>query len=396
MASMRIIAFTGKGGSGVTTVAAATAVAAAEAGRRTLALGLAPGLADALGVALTAEPAALTDRLSALEVSPARADAPDDFRDWLRDLLAWRDMEETLADDLAALPGLADLSRFLALQERAAGGQFDLIVVDCPPLGVTLDLLASLDAVARWLDRLFPPRQPTVFEPFLRAISAYTPTGDEVYEGGRGLLLRLAGLRDLLSDPEVSSLRIVLSADGEALPEIHGALASLALFGHAADAVVLSRLLPPEVSDPFFESWRHRQREAVRSLSESLAPIPVLTAPLQGSPPAGLAGLADLARALYPETDPVAVLHRPPSAGGLSQRDGRYLFSLDIPFARRDELAVEHVGKELVVHLGHRRRTIALAPELHALEPLSSTFDGATLVVTFGPGRPAENAGSEP
>lgn len=392
---MRIIAFTGKGGSGVSTVAAATAVAAAERGRRTLALGLAPGLAAAFAADLTPEPAALGDRLWALEAA-ARADAPDDFRDWLRDLLAWRDMDETLADDLAALPGLADLGRFLALQERAAGGEFDVIVVDCPPLALTLDLLASLDAVSRWLERLFPPRQPTVFEPFLRALSAYAPTGDEVYEGGRGLLLRLSRLRDLLCDRVVSSLRLVLSADAVPIAEVHAALASLGLFGYAADAVVCNRLLPPVVSDPFFEPWRSQQQDALRGISESLAPLPVLAAPLQSSRPSGLAALAGLARALYPETDPLALLHPLPASGGLSQRDGRYVFSLDIPFARRDDLAVEHVGKELVVQLGRRRRTIPLAPEVHALEAQSSTFDGATLVVTFGPAGSAQSAGGEP
>jgi arsenite-transporting ATPase len=158
---MRIIIFSGKGGSGVSTLAAATAVASAQAGRRTLAFGLGPGLGHAFAAPLTAKPERATDNLDAVEGH--RRGASDEFRDWLEQLLEWRGMEAGLADDLSALPGMNHVGRLLDLQSHAASEHYDVIVVDGAPLSQFLDLPAALDASARWLERIFAPRQSNVF-----------------------------------------------------------------------------------------------------------------------------------------------------------------------------------------------------------------------------------------
>ncbi|MBI2913065.1 MAG: ArsA family ATPase, partial [Chloroflexi bacterium] len=308
--------------------------------------------------------------------------------DWLRELLDWRSMDVALADDMAALPGLNDIGRLLEVEAWAAAGDFDAIVVDGPPLGHCLDLLSALDAAARWLDRLFPVRQPTVFEPFLRALTGVAPSADDVYEHGRDLLLRLARLRDLLTDPEVASIRIVLAADRSALAEVQGALAVLSLFAYPADAAIVNRLLPPEVSDPFFEAARAEQQEVLSYIQASVAPMPVLASPLLSTPPDALAGLA---AALYGQQAPAAVLYRGP-VHAFSQRDGRHLLSLALPFARREELSLEQVGDNLIVQLAGRRRTIPLPQEVRYLDALSSSFDGQSLHVSFGRSSAGENA----
>ena len=152
---MRIIIFSGKGGSGVSTLAAATAVVSASAGRRTLAFGLGPGLGHAFGVTLTAKPARIADNLDAVEGH--RRGAEDEFRDWLEQLLEWRGMDADLSDDLAALPGMNHVGRLLDLQAHIASEKHDVIVVDGSALAQFLDLPAALDAAARWLERIFAP-----------------------------------------------------------------------------------------------------------------------------------------------------------------------------------------------------------------------------------------------
>ncbi len=387
---MRIIIFTGQGGSGVSTIAAATAVAAARGGRRTLAFGLRPGLGAALDLSLTGEPKAVADNLLAAE-GRRRFEAPDRFRDWLRDLLDWRSMDVALADDVAALPGLGDLGRLLEIEAHVARDDLDLIVVDCPPTSHCLDLLAGLDAAARWLDRLFPVRQPTVFEPFLRALTGAAPSGDDIYEHGRDLLLRLARLRDLLSDPGTGSVRVVLTADRSALAGAQQAVATLSLFAYPTDAAAVNLLLPPQVTDPFFAAARTEQREALRYIQDSVAPMPVLSCDLLPQAPRGAEALAGLASALYGRQDPAALLYQGP-AHAFSQRDGHHLLSLALPFARREEISLEQVDDRLIVQLAGRRRTIPLPQEVSYLQALSSSFDGQTLNVTFGRTRAGENA----
>ena len=378
---MRIIIFTGKGGSGVSTLAAATAAHAAAASARSLAFGLAPGLAATFGAPITGEPAAVAPGLYAVEPRPGRR-ASEPFRDWLRELADWRGMDAALADDLAALPGFNRVSVLLELEAVTAGSDYDLITVDAPPLPHLIDLLAAVDSAARWLDRLFPVRQSTVFEPFLRALAGAPASGDDLYDHGRELLLRLSRLRELLSDPNTSSVRVVTLADPAALPDVQQGISHLGLFAYPVDAVAVNRLLPPEVTDPFFETARSRQADAVADIARSLEPLPVLSAPLQSRLPRDAAALAELARSLYGGRDPASVLHRGP-VPGFAHENGRYLLSLALPFAHREELALEQTGDDLVVRLGDRRRAIPVPPQARYLN-VSSSLDGHTLKVTFG------------
>ena len=376
---MRLIVFTGKGGAGVSTLAAATAAAIAG-GRRTLAFGVGPGLAAAFAAPLQHRPTPLAADLWAVEAAPDRHDAPGPFLAWLRDLFAWRNMDETLAEDIAALPGLVDLARLLALEEHIGGGGFDAIVVDCPALRHALDLLAALDAAARYLDRMFPPRQPTVLDPFLRALSGSTG-GDDVYEAGRDLLLRLARLRHALADPESASVRLVLTPDRRSLAEAQGAVAHLSLFTYPADAAFCNRLLPEDAGS-WFEGRRCDQKAALGYIDGSLTPLPVLPVPLQPRDVSGLPDLVALARLAYQDADPAAVLH-PGPAQAFSSKDGDYVLSLAFPFVRHEELAIERMDDALIVHLGERSRTFDLPPEVRHLDGVSSAFDGDTLRVTF-------------
>ncbi len=378
---MRIIVFTGTGGAGVSTLAAATAAAIAGGGLRTLAFGLGPGLAAAFDRALGVRPEPLAADLWALEAAPGRHDAPGPVLTWLRDLFVWRNMDETVADDIAAFPAFADLARLLTLEEHIESGNFDAVVVDCPAVRHTLDLLAALDAAARALERMFPERQPTVLEPFLKALSGYAASGEDVYEAGRDLLLRLSRVRQTLGDPEVSSVRLVLTAEKGALMDVQRAVTELSLFSYPLDAAFCNRLLP-EDAGPWAKPRRDDQQTNLKYVRESLEPLPVLPVSLQPRDVEGLQGLVALAGLAYGEADPAAVLHARPSQA-FSRRDGDYVLSLALPFVEREELAIERLDDALIVYVGERSRTFDLPVEVRGLNGVSSAFDGDTLRVTF-------------
>lgn len=380
---MRVIVFTGKGGAGVSTLAAATAAAVARGGRRTLAFGVGPGLAASFQHPLGEAPTPLAADLWALE-APARGghDSPGPFLAWLRDLFAWRGMDETVADDIAALPGLVDLARLLTLEEQVRSGAFDAVIIDCPAVRHTLDLLAALDAAARSLDRLFPPRQPTVLDPFLRALSGYSTSGEDVYEGGRDLLLRLSRLRELLSDFDSASVRLVLTADRAALAEAQRAIAHLSLFAYPVDAAFCNRMLPADAG-PWSAARRQEEGTALAYARGSLEPLPLFAVPLQARDVRGLEALVAVAGEAYSGVEPAAVLHRGP-VPAFSRRDGSFVLSLALPFVEREELAIERLQDALVVHVGERSRTFDLPAEARGLTAVSSAFDGGTLRVTVG------------
>jgi arsenite-transporting ATPase len=380
---MRIILFTGRGGSGVSTIAGATALALAKGGRSTLAFGLGSGLGDAFGLPLTHEPSEVAPNLSALETRHGD-DEPDEFRDWLGDLLEWRGVEPELADDLAALPGANQIGRMLNLARRAEEEPgYEAIVVDGLPLEQFLDLPPSLGAAARWLERLFEPRQSNVFEPFVRMFAAdYAEAGEEMLESGRELLGRLAELRELLTDPDITSVRVVLRPDATAAADTRESLTALSLFSYACDAFVVNRVLPDEVRDAFFEEMRSGQERALNEAQAAAEDVPVLTAPQTRKAPVGVGALAPFAEALFGERSPADVLHRA-AAHSFSQRDGTYVMTVALPFADNKDLAVEQLDDGVAVHLNGRRCVLMLPPEVENREASSWSFEPPELKISF-------------
>ncbi len=228
---------------------------------------------------------------------------------------------------------------------------------------------------------MFPPRQTTVLDPFLRALGGYPTGGDDVYQAGRDLLLRLARLRRALTDPHSASVRLVLAPDGRSLAEAQGAVAVLSLFAYAVDAAFCNGLLP-EDAGPRFGDRRRDQQTALSDMGGSLASLPVLSVPLQPQDVFGLPDLAALARVAYQKADPADILCQGP-AQALSSRDGGYVLTLGLPFVRREDLTIERLEDTLIVHLGERSRTFDLPLEVRDLDGISSAFDGDTLRVTF-------------
>lgn len=379
---MRIIVFTGNGGAGVSTLAAATAIAIANNGRRTLAFGLSAGIGAAFGQALTTDPKVVSNNLQALE-GRQRYDEPDEFRDWLEDLLDFRGMEVALAEDLAALPGMNHVGRLLELEQLAGTGDFDSIIVDGSALVQFLDLPPALDAAARWLERLFAPRQSNVFEPFLRVFAGdYAEKGEDVLERGRELLGRLAGLRELLTNPEISSVRIVLNAGGSALAAAEEAVAALSLFSHPVDVILLNRILPPEVGDPFFAEMKLERVQALRDTAAAVSPMPVIPVALAARAPCGVEQLAALAGGLYGERLPDDVLYTL-DGHSFQKQDGRYVISLALPFAKRDDVTLEQIDEAVEVHLNGRRCVLSLPEEVRHREAASWAFEPPLLKITF-------------
>lgn len=378
---MRIIIFSGKGGSGVSTLAAGTAAAIAAKGQRTLAFGLMPGLSAALDAALTSEPVEVAKGLDALE-GRNRRDGTDEFRDWLEDLLDWRSMEAELATDISALPGFSHVGRLLELEALAQSGGYDAIVVDAAPLEHFLELPGALESAARWLERLFAPRQQTVFEPFIRVFAGeYASTGEEVFERGRDLLTRLAGLRDTFTDGAVTTVRLVASGDSASEDELQAAVAALSLFSYQPDALWLNRMVPEDVAHAVFTDRLERQARVADTLASSVG-MPVLKSALTAAQPRGAERARELVLQAYGSHDPAAVLHHSPEHA--FEREGdRHEYVVPLPFARREELAIEQADDGVMVHLNGYRRVLPLPADRRYLEATGWALEDGVLRITF-------------
>jgi len=391
---VRLILYTGKGGVGKTTTAAATAVRAAARGVSTLVVSAdaAHSLADVLRQPLAersdrGSPGPVAEHLHALEVD-ARAAMERHWgrvRDYLIAIFRYQGIEEVVAEELALLPGAEELATLLAVEELAASGDFELVVVDCAPTDSTLRLVTLpdvADGTLRWLLRIQQALS-TVVTPLARSLVPAPLPGSEVFRDADALLYRkLRRLRERLSSPD-TSVRLVLTPERMVIDEARRAHTDLALFDVACDAVVMNRLLPEAAcAEAFFRDWGTLQEERVREVEALFEPLPVLRAPLQDDEVVGLDRLACQGEALFGEVPPESVLSRAPRPR-YSRSKGGYRLSLPLPGASAEGLDVAKVEDELVVTTATRRRAIALPRRVASLDLAGARLADGRLEVRF-------------
>lgn len=386
---MRVLLFTGKGGVGKTTVAAATAVRCAQQGARTLAISTDPAhsLADALDQPLGDQPMDVAPRLWAqqLDARERMEESWGEIREWLLEVFDWAGMEAVEAEELAVLPGLDELFALSDIRAIAAGGEWDVLVVDCAPTAETIRLLSLPDVLAWYMDRVFPMsrRLNKVVAPLMARVSNLPVAGDEVFGATERFVTRLDGVRELLRDRTMSSVRLVVNPERMVIAEARRTYTYLSLFGYAVDAVVANRLLPSGVQDPWFSTWKDIHKRHLITIEEGFAPIPVLRAELAPAEPIGVEPLGALASAIYGDLDAAAILHDSEPMR-IERREQHMELVLVLPFAQHDDLDVARRDGELLVRVGPYRRAILLPDSVRSRAIVGAELLEGHLHVHFG------------
>ena len=281
----RTILYTGKGGVGKTSVAAATARRCAAAGLRTLVLSTDPAhsLSDALEAELTGEPTPVGDRLWGQEVQ-AQEEMERHWaavRGWLGEMLIDQGVDRIAAEELTVPPGVDELFSLLAIKRHHEAGECDVIVVDCAPTGETLRLLSFPDVARWWLEKVFPYERQILAaaRPIARTMLDLKLPDQAVFADVRGLVENLIAMNEILRDREHASIRLVMTPDRMVIGEAMRTFTYLNLYGYLTDAVVVNRVFPDEVDGTYFDAWRERQQEQLALVESAFAPVPILHAP---------------------------------------------------------------------------------------------------------------------
>ena len=384
----RIILYTGKGGVGKTTVSAATALRASELGYRTVVLSTdaAHSLADSFDVPLGPEPTQVADNLWAQE-SDVYFNIKNWWgivQEWLTALLVWQGMREMEAEEVAVLPGMEELANLLWITRNYESGNFDVVIVDCAPTGQALTLLSFPEAARWWVDKVLPVerRLAKIAGPVVRGLTGMPMPNKPVFDAAEELAGRLAELHDLLSDREVSTVRLVVNPEKMVIKEAQRSFTYLNLYGYVTDAVVCNRVLPKAVADTYFARWQTAQRKYRRQIEEAFSPLPVLTAPLLEHEVVGMAALRDLAQRLFGDDDPTRIYY-PAVAQEVRAQDGEYVLSLGMPFVEREAISLAQRGDELSIKVGSYKRQVLLPRALAGRTAVSAKMDGDRLMITF-------------
>jgi arsenite-transporting ATPase len=384
----RTILYTGKGGVGKTSVAAATARRCAAAGQRTIVLSTDPAhsLSDSLETPLGSAPTPVGDLLWGQEVQAQEEMERhwDAVASWLGDMLVERGVDPISADELTVPPGMDELFSLLQIKAHHEAGEFDVIIVDCAPTGETLRLLSFPDVCSWWLEKVFPweRRLHAAARPMARALLDINLPSEAVFDDVQRLARNLVAMNGILRDRSTTSIRLVMNPDKMVVKEAMRTFTYLNLYGYLTDAVVVNRVFPEEVASGYFAGWREVQQENMELVRSAFAPLPILTAPYFPQEVVGPDMLDRLGDEVFEGHDATAVLHEDLSQE-LTTENGHAVLRLALPFAGKGDVDLKKIGLEVVVRVGGQKRTIVLPNSLAAYKPRGAKFDAGALHVTF-------------
>lgn len=406
---MRVLLFTGKGGVGKTTLAAATAARLARDGQKTLVVSTDPAhsLGDALDVALGGEPSEVDSSRDGDGSAPVAPNlfacqidlrglvdgAWQEIRDHLNTVLAGAGVDELAAEELTVLPGVEDLLALSEVQRLAAAGPWETVVVDCGPTAETLRLLALPDALAGYLERLFPTHR-RVVRGLLAGMagSATIDKWDAVADALSRLAERLDALRGLLTDSGTTSVRLVCTPERVVAAETRRTLTALALQGIHVDGVIANRLFPKAgsgrgVAAEWLRARRREQDGVLADLRDTVA-LPVRLVDYRAGEPIGVVALLAVADELYDDDDPLAgcpVGERLAVSGNGRGLDAEYQLRLTIPIDDQTMLDLARVHDDLVITVDGQRRLVGLPSVLRRCTVAGASADSGGLTVRFRP-----------
>ncbi len=265
-----------------------------------------------------------------------------------------------------------------------ASGEWDVVVVDCAPTAETLRLLSLPDVLSWYMQRVFPMgrRMNRMVGPVLRKVTNLPVARDEVFGAGQRFFDRLDGVKEILADPDLTSIRLVVNPEKVVIAEARRTWTYLSLYGYPVDAVLVNRLLPDDVTDPWFDRWRESQVAHLAEIEDAFRPVPVLRSQLADGEVVGLDRLRAFAEGVWSEHDPTAVLHRGHPLTMVRAGED-WVMEVELPFADRDDLDLAQRGDDLLLKAGPYRRRVALPDSLRRRVVTAASLDDGVLRVTF-------------
>jgi len=390
---MRILLFSGKGGVGKTSLAAATGLELSRLGYRTLVMSVDPAhsLADAFDLETelfhgkTGDPYAINERLAIHEVN-IQKEIKRHWREisaYVVSVLRTTGISDVEAEELAILPGMEELSAMMYVNQFRREERYDAIVLDCAPTAESMRFVSMPTTLDWYMKHIFAFQRGLLkaVRPIANRVAPFELPTDDYFDNIQNLFGRLAGIDELLEDPRITSVRLVTNPERMVLRETQRAFVYFSLHGLAVDGILVNRVLPLEVTDAYFQEWRASQARILEEINAYFAPVPVKRIPLFTHEVLGRERLEELARALYATGEDPAAIGRTEAPYTFAKRDGHYEVRLKLPFAAKGEVGLFKKGDELVIEIGTLRRHIGLPTSMAGLSPGRAKLENRILTV---------------
>ncbi|MBD0379551.1 ArsA family ATPase [Paenibacillus sedimenti] len=386
---MRIIIYTGKGGVGKTSIAAATAYRLAAEGKRTIVLSTdaAHSLSDSLGIPLGSEPTLIHERLWAQEIDSLKETQRHwgSVRNWFSNFMQWANLDDIGSEELMVFPGFEELFSLLRIKEHAESGLYDAIIVDCAPTGETLRLLSYPQLLRWWVRNIFPYERKILklARPVMKVTKGLELPGDDVMDSFSQVVDQLEKLQQVIADPEVTSIRLVVNPEKMVISEARRAFTNLNLYGFHTDAVIVNKVLSEEAAEGYFAQWKQIQTRYEEEINHCFSPLPILKVPLMPLEVMGKEMLERVAAAAFHERECGAILHRG-IVEEVKKTEAGYELRISLPFTEKKQLQLNQKGDELTLQVGGYKRIVALPRVLLGRSVEAARLADGVLTIHFG------------
>lgn len=401
---MRILFYTGKGGVGKTSIAAATGLACAAQGKKTLVMSLDPAhsLCDAFDLERSlydgtlGEALRITENLWIQEINIQQELDKNwsEVHAYISSILNVSGLEQLVAEEVAIFPGMEEISSLLHINRYVRENLFDVILLDCAPTGESIRFVSMPTTLEWYMNKIFKLERGLfrTVRPLLRGVSPVPLPEDRYFDNIEKLSAKLEGIDEILTNPEITCIRIVTNPERMVIKETQRAFMYFSLYGLCVDLILINRVLPDYADLAYFERWREKQREYVQEIHDLFAPVPVIEVPAFEQEILGMQGLDRLASSLYHDCNPLDrfVSERPVR---FSKEDGRATVVMRMPFALKGEVQVTVTAEDLVVQVGNFRKHVTLPRTFLGMTPRKATLVGGELTVELGGDEDERRAG---
>jgi arsenite-transporting ATPase len=388
MSQMRIILFTGKGGVGKTTLAAATALLSAKKGYKTLAISTdaAHSLSDSFETQLSNDLKKISPNLYGQEINSLEEIEKKwgEIKSYLTELFASQGVESIEAGEMSIFPGMEELFSLMEIRNYYQKSDFDVVIVDCAPTGDTLRLLSAPEITNWYLKHIFPIQRTAAkaIRPVASRILPFPFPEDRIFEALKRLTTQLAEMKEILEDSRKTTIRLVINPEKMVIKEAQRAFTFFSLFGYAVDLIIVNRVIPDQVQDVYFKKWKTIQASYQQLIQECFSPLPIIPLELFSQEIVGLDLLHEVAQKVYGQKDPTQIFfsQRPIT---IEKADGGFDLFLSLPFVKKKDLGLFLKGEELFVSVGNYKRNILLPQTLLSYSIKGAKFEEEKLRISF-------------
>jgi len=385
---MRVIIYTGKGGVGKTSIAAATGMRAAALGYRTILISTdaAHSLSDSLEIQLSGKITQISKNLDGIEVDMQYELETrwKEIQSYLSDFLESQGMDSVTAQEMAVFPGMELMSALFYLEEFHKKKSYDVVIMDTAPTADTLRLLAFPDTANWYFDRLFHMLR-NVIRVARVTVGKFmnTPLPTEAFlKDIEDLKARLSYVRDLLTDPEITSVRLVVNPEKMVIAETQRAYTYLCLYGYTVESIVINRVIPEELSDTYFKGKLEEQRKYLKLIDEVFTPLKMIRARLMPREVLGMKALDRLADELFGKGDPTEIYSKE-SPMKMYDENSESILAIKLPYPMNQKLELYTRKDDLTLQLGAFKKSIALPHSLANRRVLGADMGEGWLKIRF-------------